>query len=100
MRQWRKNERYSYRNRGPTGAEPLFTTEQIGGSRYWNIVHTMPESRVDSEPAVRPEECPFCNSKRFDTLAKVITVNTWWRCRDCEATWSIAGQRAASPRPR
>jgi ribosomal protein L37AE/L43A len=76
---------------------PVFRTEQIAGRRWRSMVGTMPESRV-TEPVGRPAACPFCNSKRFDTLAKVITVNTWWRCRDCEATWSIASQRAASPR--
>ena len=78
-------------------ANPLFTKEQIASSRWRTIVGAMPES---PEPAARPTACPFCNSNRFDTLAKVITVNTWWRCRECEGTWSIASQQAAAPRAR
>jgi ribosomal protein L37AE/L43A len=51
----------------------------------------MAESRVT--PAVlRPTMCPFCKGTRFDTLAKVITAMTFWRCRDCEGTWTIASQ--------
>jgi hypothetical protein len=53
----------------------------------------MAESRVT--PAVlRPTMCPFCKGTRFDTLAKVITAMTFWRCRDCEGTWTIASQPA------
>jgi hypothetical protein len=33
-----------------------------------------------------------------DTLAKVITVTTFWRCRNCSGTWTIAGM-ASRPRP-
>jgi hypothetical protein len=82
------------------GVEPLFTKEQIAGSKYWSMVGTMSESPVAGAPAVRPAECPFCHGKAFDTLAKVISVNTWWRCRVCEGTWSIASQQAASPKAR
>jgi ribosomal protein L37AE/L43A len=60
----------------------------------------MTDPRDESKPATRPEACPFCGSKSFDTLAKVITVTTLWRCRACEGTWSIASQAAAAPRPR
>jgi hypothetical protein len=42
----------------------------------------------------RPEMCPFCNGKKFDTLAKVITDRSFWRCRICESTWTIS-QKAA-----
>jgi transposase-like protein len=55
----------------------------------------------DSPPAVvvpRPERCPFCKGRRIDTLAKIITVNTSWRCRQCDRTWTIAGQAGAPPR--
>jgi ribosomal protein L37AE/L43A len=51
-----------------------------------------------SEPAARPAMCPFCKSKIIDTHAKVITVTTFWRCRDCEQTWTIASQRSSSVR--
>jgi len=39
----------------------------------------------DLEPGdvTRPTRCPFCNGKIIDTLAKVITVTTFWRCREC-----------------
>jgi ribosomal protein L37AE/L43A len=48
----------------------------------------------------RPEKCPFCGSKIVDTLAKVLTAATLWRCRGCERTWTIAQQAASAPRPR
>jgi len=40
--------------------------------------------------ATRPAMCPFCHGSRFDTLAKVITPATCWRCRECDKTWTIA----------
>jgi ribosomal protein L37AE/L43A len=40
----------------------------------------------------RPSLCPFCGSKAVDTLAKVIAVTTYWRCRECDKTWTIASQ--------
>jgi ribosomal protein L37AE/L43A len=49
------------------------------------------------ETIARPSMCPFCGGKAVDTLAKVITVSTYWRCRECEKTWTIASQ-TASPR--
>ena len=59
----------------------------------------MYESKRDVTVA-RPTECPFCNGKAFDTLAKVITVRTFWRCRECEATWTIASLTASLARSR
>ena len=50
------------------------------------------------EAATRPTTCPFCQGKAVDTLAKVITVTTFWRCRTCSGTWTIAGM-ASRPRP-
>jgi ribosomal protein L37AE/L43A len=59
----------------------------------------MPYSRLD--PAVlRPTVCPFCKGKRFDTLAKVITATTFWRCRECDGTWTIASQTPSPNRVR
>ena len=52
-----------------------------------------------NQAVLRPIECPFCKGKRFDTLAKVITTMTFWRCRDCEGTWTIASQQASKTRP-
>jgi ribosomal protein L37AE/L43A len=57
------------------------------------------ESRGD-EAVARPTMCPFCKGKRVDTLAKVITATTFWRCRECDKTWTIAGRAASSPAPR
>jgi ribosomal protein L37AE/L43A len=51
-----------------------------------------------SEPATRPTACPFCRGKAVDTFAKVITVTTFWRCRTCDKTWTIASQAPASRR--
>ena len=50
----------------------------------------------------RPAMCPFCKGKIFDTLAKVITETSFWRCRVCEETWTIKSQKAAETltRPR
>jgi ribosomal protein L37AE/L43A len=48
----------------------------------------------------RPEKCPFCGSGIVDTLAKVLTAATLWRCRSCEGTWTLAQQVASAPRPR
>jgi hypothetical protein len=55
-----------------------------------------PRDRNASEPAVRPAMCPFCHSTSFDTLAKAITVTTFWRCRACEGTWTIKSQQQAA----
>jgi ribosomal protein L37AE/L43A len=59
----------------------------------------MPEGRVD-KAVLRPTVCPFCKGTRFDTLAKVITTSTFWRCRDCEGTWTIASQPPSPTRGR
>lgn len=55
----------------------------------------------DSRPAdavSRPTACPYCNGKIIGTLAKVISVTSVWRCRECEQTWTIAGLAASSRR--
>jgi ribosomal protein L37AE/L43A len=49
----------------------------------------MYESRR-TEVIERPAACPFCKGKVIDTLAKVITVTTFWRCRHCDETWTVA----------
>jgi ribosomal protein L37AE/L43A len=48
-----------------------------------------------NEVVIRPTLCPFCRNKVIDTLAKVITVTTLWRCRVCEKTWTIASDAAS-----
>jgi ribosomal protein L37AE/L43A len=40
-------------------------------------------------PIARPTICPFCDAKAVDTLAKVFTAKTLWRCRQCEGTWTL-----------
>jgi ribosomal protein L37AE/L43A len=55
----------------------------------------MTESRGD-EVVARPTVCPFCKGKSIDTLAKVITRTTFWRCRECEQTWTIASLALSS----
>ncbi len=57
----------------------------------------MPDSQFTG-PVTRQTNCPFCKGRIVDTLAKVITVTTMWRCRECEQTWTIASLSAASPR--
>ena len=49
-----------------------------------------------SENVAKPAACPFCKSKIIDTLAKVITVTSFWRCRECEQTWTIASLKGSS----
>ena len=47
-----------------------------------------------NEAVMRPAACPFCKSKVIDTLAKVHTESTVWRCRRCDATWTVASLAA------
>ena len=49
----------------------------------------MSDSGFD-EVVTRPTMCPFCKGKAVDTLAKVVTKTTYWRCRHCDRTWTIA----------
>jgi ribosomal protein L37AE/L43A len=57
----------------------------------------MTDPRFD-RPVARPTTCPFCKGKVVDTLAKVITATTFWRCRKCDGTWTIASLAASAPR--
>lgn len=59
----------------------------------------MSESQFNAK-VLRPTMCPFCKSKAVDTVAKVITVTTFWRCRECEGTWTIASLTPSSARSR
>jgi len=52
-----------------------------------------------TDNVARPTECPFCRGTAIDTLAKVYTLATLWRCCQCNQTWSLAS-RKASLRPR
>ena len=51
------------------------------------------------EKVLRPTVCPFCKGRRFDpALAKIVTAKTFWRCRDCDQTWTIANVRESPTR--
>jgi ribosomal protein L37AE/L43A len=49
---------------------------------------TIPDS-PSSEGGARPARCPFCHGKAVDTRATTITVTTYWRCLECDRTWTI-----------
>jgi hypothetical protein len=51
------------------------------------------------DAVARPTTCPFCHGRVIDTLAKVVTAFTLWRCRSCEATWTLARRGGSSNRP-
>jgi uncharacterized Zn finger protein len=44
-------------------------------------------SRGD-DGALKPAHCPECGSKKFGTLAAVITQDTYWRCHQCGTVWN------------
>ncbi|HEV8393538.1 MAG TPA: hypothetical protein VGQ37_04655 [Vicinamibacterales bacterium] len=48
------------------------------------------------DQTARQTHCPFCQGRVVDTLAKVITPNSTWRCRTCEKTWTGASQTATT----
>jgi hypothetical protein len=52
------------------------------------------------EAATRPTMCPFCKGDIIDTLAKVFTVKTLWRCLQCDRTWTISSLKASAIPPR
>jgi ribosomal protein L37AE/L43A len=47
----------------------------------------------------RPSQCPFCRGRVVDTLAKVFTPTTMWRCLSCEKTWTDASLKPPTLRP-
>jgi hypothetical protein len=49
---------------------------------------------------LRPNECPDSGSKSIGTLAKIITVDTYWRCQACGAVWNETRSRTYAPRRR
>lgn len=71
-----------------------FLSVSLGGALISEKLMSLP--LIGTIP--RPSMCPFCGGKAVDTLAKVITVTTYWRCRVCDKTWTIASQ-TAPPRP-
>ena len=59
-----------------------------------DVVTTMTlRDSVAEMPDVRPSRCPFCHGRALDTLAKMITASTMWRCRTCEKTWTGNGTK-------
>jgi ribosomal protein L37AE/L43A len=59
------------------------------------------EPWAQNEKAVqRPEACPFCESKAVGTLAKVITISTYWRCQACGEMWNPQRLERTSALPR
>lgn len=52
------------------------------------------------DAVARPTTCPFCNGRVIDTLAKVITATTCWRCRGCEKVWTFASLMSSANRAR
>jgi ribosomal protein L37AE/L43A len=54
------------------------------------------EPRGNEAVVTRPTMCPFCKGKKVDTLAKVITASTFWRCRECDRTWTLASLALSS----
>jgi ribosomal protein L37AE/L43A len=53
-----------------------------------------------AQAVTRPVVCPYCDGKIIDTLAKVISAATLWRCRSCDRTWTIASLPAMPAPPR
>jgi len=57
------------------------------------------ESRFE-EKVLRPASCPYCKGRGVDTLAKIVTAQTLWRCRVCDRTWTIESLNTPrAPRP-
>jgi ribosomal protein L37AE/L43A len=49
---------------------------------------TIPDS-PSAGGGARAPSCPFCHGKGVDTRATTITVTTYWRCLECDKTWTI-----------
>jgi hypothetical protein len=58
-----------------------------------------PSERERDTPVLKPEACPACGSRAVGTLAKVITVDTYWRCQGCGEIWNPARVSRANHRP-
>jgi len=37
---------------------------------------------------LKPAHCPECGSKKFGTLAAIVTRDTYWRCQQCGTVWN------------
>jgi hypothetical protein len=58
---------------------------------------TIPDSR-SADGGARPAICPFCHGKAVDTRATIVTVTTYWRCLECDRTWTIPSCAAVPAR--
>jgi len=58
---------------------------------------TIRDSR-SADGAARPAICPFCHGKAVDTRATIVTVTTYWRCLECDKTWTIPSYTAVPAR--
>jgi ribosomal protein L37AE/L43A len=63
---------------------------------YTERAETRAMAKAAPDTVAQPDRCPSCQGRVIDTLAKVITATTTWRCRGCEHTWSIATRNATS----
>jgi transposase-like protein len=70
----------------------LCTLEQRPGQESASMAN-MHDLR-SGQAVTRPVVCPYCDGKIIDTLAKVISAATLWRCRTCDRTWTIASMPA------
>lgn len=73
---------------------------RYGPRDYTKRAETGATAKATPDTVVRPERCPSCHGRTIDTLAKVITVTTTWRCRGCEHMWSIATLNPGAGRQR
>jgi uncharacterized Zn finger protein len=47
-----------------------------------------PSASRQDESDLKPAKCPECASKKFGTLAPVVTRETYWRCHECGTVWN------------
>ena len=48
----------------------------------------------------RPAMCPFCHGKAVDTRAAINTMTTYWRCLECDRTWTLPSRAPIPARSR
>jgi len=72
--------------------------ELAKAARARGIRMSLPLDSRFNKTVTRPTMCPFCKGKVVDTLAKVLTETTFWRCRTCDRTWTIATLAASTLR--
>jgi transposase-like protein len=47
-----------------------------------------PPGPPQDDSALKPAACPECRSKKFGTLAAIVTRDTYWRCHECGNVWN------------